>query len=269
MERSRKFARWLALPSIAFLACFFVAPNLLVATYSVHERDFHGQVTERLSLDGWRQASDPITLRIIARSIGVALAVTAVCLALSYPSAMAIARLSPAARHLAVACIAFPLITSMLLRIYGWMNLLPLGWRGGTLSVAGVMAINYLPFMLLPLLRAWERLDVVFEHAAADLGATTWQTFWRVVWPVTRPGMWAGCALVFIPVSGEYLVPHFVGEGKVTLVGTLIAQQFMELRNWPYAAACAVWLLGIVLVPMIVSLLNREIGGARSGDLPR
>jgi ABC-type spermidine/putrescine transport system permease subunit I len=81
--------------------------------------------------------------------------------------------------------------------------------------------------------------------------------------------MWAGCALVFIPVSGEYLVPHFVGEGKVTLVGTLIAQQFMELRNWPYAAACAVWLLGIVLVPMIVSLLNREIGGARSGDLPR
>jgi spermidine/putrescine transport system permease protein len=259
MVRSHKITPWLALPPLAYLFVFFIVPTAIVASYSFHERDFHGQVTERLSMDGWRQACDAITLRIIARSIGVAFLVTAICLVLSYPSAMALARMPAAWRQAAVACITFPLVTSLLLRIYGWMNLLPLPWRGQLVSVAAVMAINYLPFMLLPLLRAWERVDVVLEQAAADLGATPWQTFWRVIWPVTRPGMWAGCALVFIPVSGEYLVPHFVGEGKVIVIGTLIVQQFMERRNWPYAAACAMWLMGIVLVPMAISIVNRDI----------
>jgi spermidine/putrescine transport system permease protein len=237
---------------------FFIVPMAIVASYSFHERDFYGQVTQRLSLDGWRQAFDEITLRVIARSIGLAFCVTVTCLLLSYPSAVALARMPELWRHAALALVTFPLVTSLLLRIYGWMNLLPLSWRGNLWSVAMVLAVNYLPFMLLPLLRAWERADVVFEHAAADLGATPWQTFWRVVWPITRPGMWAGCALVFIPVSGEYLVPHFVGEGKVMVVGTLIVQQFMERRNWPYAAACALWLLAIVLAPLIGSLWVRE-----------
>jgi ABC-type spermidine/putrescine transport system permease subunit I len=238
---------------------FFVAPTGLVASYSFYERDFHGQVTESLSLGGWRQATDRVTFKILSRSLGLSLAVTAICVLLSYPSTMGLARLPAGWRQAAVALITFPLVTSLLLRIYGWMNLLPFSWRGQLSAVALVMAVNYLPFMLLPLLRAWERLDVVLEQAAADLGATPWQTFWRVIWPVTRPGMWAGCALVFIPVSGEYLVPHFIGEGKVNVIGTLIVQQFMERRNWPYAAACAVWLLVIVLLPVIASIANRDV----------
>jgi spermidine/putrescine transport system permease protein len=256
--RLQSFTSWLAIPSVAYLAAFFVVPTAIVVSYSFHQRDFHGQVTEQLSLDGWRQACEIGTLRILGRSIVVAMAVTAICLVLAYPSASALARMPSAWRQAAVACVTFPLVTSLLLRTYGWMNLLPLAWRGHLISVAAVMAVNYLPFMLLPLLRAWERADVVLEHAAADLGATPWQTFWRVIWPVTRPGMWAGCALVFIPVSGEYLVPHFVGEGKVIVIGTLIVQQFMDQRNWPYAAACSAWLLGIVLAPIVVSLATRE-----------
>jgi spermidine/putrescine transport system permease protein len=258
MRRVHSITAWLAWPPLAYLVIFFVVPTAIVASYSFHERDYHGQVTERLSIEGWRQACDVITLRIFARSIGVAFTVAAICLILSYPSAMVLARMPVFWRQAAIALVTFPLVTSLLLRIYGWMNLLPLSWRGQLWSVAGVMAVNYLPFMLLPLLRAWERADVVLEHAAADLGATPWQTFWRVIFPVTRPGMWAGCALVFIPVCGEYLVPHFVGEGRVIVVGTLIVQQFMERRNWPYAAACAVWLLAIVLVPVVGSMMSRE-----------
>src|SRR5581483_6746707 len=138
-----------------------------------------------------------------------------------------------------------PLITSLLLRVYGWINLLPLSWRGNVGSVALVMTMNYLPFMVLPLLRALERLDAGLLEAALDLGATPAQAFWRVTWPLTRPGVVAGCALVFIPSAGEYLVPHFIGEGKVHVLGTLIVQQFMERRNWPYAAAAAACLLAI------------------------
>jgi ABC-type spermidine/putrescine transport system permease subunit I len=111
--------------------------------------------------------------------------------------------------------------------------------------------------MVLPLLRAFERAEANLVHAAMDLGATPWQAFWRVTWPITRPGMWAGCALVFIPASGEYLVPHFIGEGKVTVIGKLIIHEFMGNRNWPYAAACAVWLVAIVLVPILFSLFSR------------
>lgn len=257
MHAPRRISTWLAWLPLGYLAVFLLIPMAEVARYSVHERDYHGQVTEQLSLDGWRQAADPITLRVLVRSIVLAGAVTGLCLLLSYPSAMALARLPVFWRHGAIALVTFPMVTSGLLRIYGWINLLPLSWRGNIVSVAAVLAVNYLPFMLLPLLRAWERADVVLEHAAADLGATPWQTFWRVLWPVTRPGMWAGSALVFIPVSGEYLVPHFVGEGKVSVIGTLIVQQFMERRNWPYAAACAVWLLAIVLVPIVLSMVQK------------
>ena len=112
-----------------------------------------------------------------------------------------------------------------------------------------MLACNYLPFMLLPLLKAYERADRSLVLAALDLGATPWQAFWRVTFPITLPGAISGAALVFIPVSGEYLIPHFIGDGKVSVVGTLVMEWF-DQRHWPYAAACATWLAAIVLVPI-------------------
>ena len=251
-------SRWFAWPPLLYLAVFFLVPVGIVTSYSVFERDFYGQVVHRFSLDGWRQATSAITLKILTRSLVIAFAVTFLCLAVGYPCAMTIARLTGPLRQLLNLLITFPLVTAQLLRIYGWLNLLPLEWRGTMWCVSLVLAGNYLPFMLLPLVRSFERADPNLLHAAMDLGATPWQAFWRVTVPVTRPGMWAGCALVFIPVSGEYLVPHFVGEGKVMVLGTLIVQQFMERRNWPYASAAAIWLLAVVAVPVIVSLASRQ-----------
>jgi ABC-type spermidine/putrescine transport system permease subunit I len=150
------------------------------------------------------------------------------------------------------------MVTSLLLRTYGWLNLLPLAWRGTTLSVGLVLACNYLPFMLLPLLKAYERADRTLVLAALDLGATPWQAFWRVTFPITLPGAVSGAALVFIPVSGEYLIPHFIGDGKVSVVGTLVMEWF-DRRHWPYAAACATWLAAIVLVPLVTSLVWRTV----------
>jgi spermidine/putrescine transport system permease protein len=249
--------RWLAWPPLAYLVVFFLVPMALVVRYSVLERDFYGDVKPAWSAEGWRQATSPATLTILGRSLGLAAAVTGICLLVGYPCAASLARLGPRGRQFTVVLVGFPLVTSLLLRIYGWMNLLPLEWRGTLWCVALVMSANYLPFMVLPLLRAWERLDPNLPQAAMDLGATPWQTFWRVSWPLTRPGMWAGCALVFIPAAGEYLVPHFIGEGKVLVLGTLIVQQFMERRNWPYASAAAIWLLLLVTVPLVIAALRR------------
>jgi spermidine/putrescine transport system permease protein len=244
--------RLLAWPALLFLVAFFLVPAGMVIGYSILERDFYGQVHLHLSLDGWRQAIEPATLKVLCRSIGLALTVTVACLGLGYPCALALAKVKQPWRAYWAVLISFPLVTSLLLRIYGWMNLLPLESRGTMSTVVLVMTVNYLPFMLLPLIRAVEEMDSNLTDAALDLGATSWQAFRLVTWPITRPGAWAGCALVFIPATGDYLVPHFIGEGRFNVLGLLIVQQFMERRNWPYAAASSVWLLATVCVPLLI-----------------
>ncbi|MEQ8788283.1 MAG: ABC transporter permease [Pirellulaceae bacterium] len=269
MSRSRG-TPWLASPALLYLVVFSVLPTALIVGYSFCERDFYADVKAAFSLEAWRQATDLITLKTLGRSLLLAASVTAIDLLLAYPCVLALARMDRSLRGMFVVLISFPLVTSLLLRIYGWMNLLPLEWRGTLPSVALVMAVNYLPFMVLPLLRAFERLESGVVAAALDLGATPWQAFWRVTWPLTRSGMWAGCALVFIPATGEYLVPRFIGEGHVNVLGTVIVQEFMERRNWPYAAACAVWLMAIVLAPLLGSLVaasrSASIGAARDRE---
>jgi ABC-type spermidine/putrescine transport system permease subunit I len=245
---------WLALPAVLYLAVLFVGPTAIVLGYSFCRRDFSGGVIPEFSTGAWRMATDAITLRILARTVLLAAGVTAANLLLAYPCAAALSRMPEQRRSLLVMAISFPLITSLLLRTYGWLNLLPLAWRGTLSSVGLVLACNYLPFMLLPLVRAYERADRTLVWAALDLGATPWQAFWRVTFPITLRGAAAGAALVFIPVSGEYLIPHFIGEGKVSVVGTLVMEWF-DRRHWPYAAACATWLAAIVLLPMAASLV--------------
>lgn len=251
--------KWLAWPPLVFLALFFVLPAGMVAAYSLLERDFYGNVQPRLSMHGWQEATSPITLTVLGRSITLALGVTAACLVLGYPCALALAKVNQPWRGYWAMLVSFPLVTSLLLRIYGWMNLLPVDWRGTIWTVGFVMTMNYLPFMLLPLLRSIESIDAHLPDAAMDLGATWWQTFRLVILPLTRPGVLAGSALVFIPATGDYLVPHFIGDGRLNVLGILIVQQFMERRNWPYAAAASLWLLAIVCAPLLLWLAARRL----------
>ena len=259
MTRPRE--AWLAFPAIIYLAVLFLGPTSIVFAYSMLARDFAGGVEPRLSWKAWQMATDAITLRILARTVLLAAGVTAANLLIAYPCAAALARMPSRRRAFFVLVLSFPLVTSLLLRTYGWMNVLPLEWRGTLPGVGLVLACNYLPFMLLPLLKSYERADRTLVLAALDLGATPWQAFWRVTFPITLPGAVAGAALVFISASGEYLIPHFIGDGKVSLIGPLVMEWF-EHRHWPYAAASAMWLAAIVLVPMAASLLwsGREAG---------
>jgi len=266
-----KLAGWPACLPLAYLTVLCLLPTGLILCYSLLRRDFYGHVIAEFSLAGWRQMLSPGSLRILVRTLSLALGVTVTCLLISFPCALTLAKTRDGLRQGLILLIVFPMATSLLLRVYGWMNLLPSPWRGTSWAVGLVMVVNYLPFMLLPLLRAVERMDRDLECAAMDLGATPWQTFWLVIWPVTRPGVWAGCALVFIPAVGEYMAPHFIGAGKCSVLGTLITQQFMERRNWPFAAAAAMLLLGLILVPATVFFLNparvaaRTVAGGKEG----
>jgi spermidine/putrescine transport system permease protein len=245
---------WLAVPAVLYLTLMFAFPTSIVLAYSFMKRDFSGGVLPEFSWTAWRMATDAITLRILGRTALLAAGVTAANLLVAYPCAAALVRMPRERRALLVLAIGFPMVTSLLLRTYGWLNMLPLPWRGMVWSVGLVLTCNYLPFMLLPLLKAYERADRTLVLAALDLGATPWQAFWRVTFPITLPGAVSGAALVFIPVSGEYLIPHLIGEGKVSVVGTLVMEWF-DRRHWPYAAACATWLAAIVLVPLAASLI--------------
>jgi spermidine/putrescine transport system permease protein len=247
---------WLAAPAVVYLALLFVVPVGVVLAYSFCQRSLYGGVEREFSWQAWRMATDEITLRIVGRTVLLALGVTLANLLLAYPCAAALARMPPAERRWLVLVISFPLLTSLLLRTYGWMNVLPLTLRGTLAGVGLVLTFNYLPFMLLPLLKAYERADQTLVAAALDLGATPWQAFWRVTFPITLRGAISGAALVFIPTSGEYLIPHFIGDGQVSVVGTVVLEWFGH-RHWPYAAACATWLAAIVLAPLVVALVRK------------
>ncbi len=129
------------------------------------------------------------------------------------------------------------------------------------------MAANYLPFMLLPIVRSLEGIDPTLEDAAMDLGATPLKTMWLITIPLSLPGVIAGAALVFVPALGEYLVPHFLGNGKVTVLGTQIVYEFMERRNWPFSSALACTMLLLILLAVGLSYLtrtSRQFGEDRS-----
>jgi ABC-type spermidine/putrescine transport system permease subunit I len=250
---------WLAAPAVAYLTILFVGPAATVLTYSACQRDVYGGVRPALSSEAWQMATDPITRQVIGRTVLLAASVTLLTMIVAYPCAATMARLPRKERALLLLAISFPLVTSLLLRTYGWMNLLPLTWRGTLPAVGLVLVCNYLPFMLLPLVKAYERADQTLVHAAMDLGASPLGAFWRVTLPITLPAAASGAALVFIPVSGEYLIPHFLGDGKVNVLGTLVMEWFGH-RHWPYAAACATWLATIVLLPIIASLIWKSRG---------
>lgn len=240
-----------AWPPLLFLAVVFVVPLAMVVACSVMARDFPAGVRAAVSLEGWRQATDAHTLRIVGSTIVIAALVTTVTACVGFLAAHALWRLPRRSRHIVTAILVFPLVTSLLLRIYGWMNLLPFQCRGTWLAVVGVMAVTYLPFTILPILRSLERVDPTLLEAAADLGATRFQALVHVVVPLAVPGIVAGSVLVFVPACGDYLIPHFIGNGKISVLGTLVVHEFMERRNWPYASAASMWLLAIVVLGLV------------------
>lgn len=260
MPKRRKSTGWGVLPiPLGYLLALVVIPNLLIVVISFSTRDFSGGVLPQFSIKAWQEAFSLANLRILVRSVLLAAGVTAGCLAVAYPAALALMQCSTRQRRILLLLIAFPMFVSLLLRIYGWTNVLPSTWRGNICVVGFIMAINYLPFMLLPVVRTLESIDPNLEKAALDLGATPWKVLWLVTLPLSLPGVLAGSALVFIPSLGEYLVPHFIGNGKVTVLGTQVVHEFMDRRDWPFSSALACLLLLLVLLSAFAKQFTRVL----------
>jgi spermidine/putrescine transport system permease protein len=277
MQARARLRRWLVSgPPVLYLLIFFAAPALIMVLASFRTPgDFGGlaPLVEDgrldLNLDSYsRFFTESVYAQIFVKSVWYALLTTLFCLLLAYPLAALIARSAKKHRDLLLLLVILPFWSNFLIRIYAWMIILGpnaalaktvngvLGWFGhepvpllfSSFAVLVCLVYVHLPFMVLPLYANLEKHDQALLDAAQDLGAGAWQRFWRITFPLSLPGVYAGAALVFIPALGIFAIPDILGGPEDSLIGNVIKQQFLETRDWPFGSVLSIVLTVAALV---------------------
>jgi putrescine transport system permease protein len=266
-----------------WLLVFFLIPFLIVLGISFGTRTptappfGYGGENPVVNLEGYaRLFQDDLYIRAFATSLKNAALATGLCLALGYPMALALTRVSKSWRSILLMLVILPFWTSFLLRVYAWMGLMgsqswfnklltevhnwivpsdmalrSIPMMNSNFAVVLVMVYTYLPFMILPLYANLEKLDLTLDEAAMDLGSRPFRVFWDVTLPQSIPGIIAGGLLVFIPAAGELVIPALVGDAASPMIGRVISDEFASSRDWPMASSVAVALLLLMVVPMM------------------
>ncbi len=270
---------FLLLPTLLLLGVFFCIPVLLMFGVSLASRGLYGGIEWTLNFENYLRLADPLYWNIYGRSLFLAGATTVVCLAVGFPLAYVMARSSPRMQNILLLLVMIPFWTNFLVRTYAWIFLLrtegffnsvlmhlrildaPLDllYTNGAVFIG--LVYGYLPFMILPLYVAIERISPSFEEAALDLYASGLSVFWHVVIPLARPGIVAGCILVFIPSVGAFITPHLLGGGQSMMLGTLIQHEFLVVRDWPFGSAISFVLMLLVVVVGIPMFTRRKFWG--------
>ena len=225
--------------------------------------------------------SDALYVKTYISSIKYALLTTLICLAIGYPFAYFMARAPKHIQPTLLMLIMLPFWTSFLLRIYAWKTLLvsngvinnvlmslhvinaPLEMMNNSFSLTIGMVYSYLPFMILPLYANLSKLDIRYLEAAADLGASPFKAFWLITVPLSKAGIIAGSMLVFIPAMGEFVIPELLGGPDTLMIGRVLWDEFFSNNDWPMAAAVAVVMIALILIPM--AILNRAEASLEGG----
>lgn len=270
----QRFPRWvssllLVLPALLWYGVFFLAPLGQMVLISFAQRGPYGGVEPGFYLDSYQELTNPLYVNVFVATLRMALLGTFACLVIGYPLAYFLATRAGRFKTILLLLIIVPFWTSFLIRTYAWETILdPQGVLSNLLQGIGMirqplqvlyspLAIfigilyNYLPLMVFPLYVTLERMDRRLVEASKDLGAGRLATFRQVTLPLTLPGVMTGCLLVFIPLTGEYLIPTILGGSKNIFMGSLIASQFLEVRDWPFGAA-----LGVTVLLLLLLLVN-------------
>jgi spermidine/putrescine transport system permease protein len=274
LERAAERAKarrglFISLPAYVYLILFFAIPLLLVLVYSFASRSSTGlTVLEDWNIDSYGRLFSPLVLEISIRSFTLAILTTLLCLAVSYPFAYYIATRSPSIRNVLLVLVMIPFWSNFLVRTYAWRFIL--GSEGIVSQVSQAfggepvrvlftntavligLVYGFMPFMVLPLYAAIERLDWNLVEAARDLYANGWTAFRKVTLPLSMPGVIAGSILVFIPALGAYVTPAILGGGRTTLLGDYIVSQFLTARNWPFGSALSFAVMFVMLIATVV-----------------
>ena len=273
--QKRRRGLLLALPAYAYLLIFFATPLLIVFVYSLATRNrFGGTDLSGWNLDSYRGLGDQLVRDVLVRSIVLAVITTVLCLVIAYPFAYWMSTRSDTVRNLMLVFVMIPFWTNFLVRNFAWRVILGReGPLNSALDVVGAgpadllftqgavvlgLVYGFLPFMILPLYANIEKLDMSLLEAAADLGAKPFKTFLTVTLPLTIPGIIAGSLLVFIPATGEYVIPDLLGGGNSLMIGKLLYSEFNNNHDWPVASAVAVILLLILIIPIVLFQRNEQ-----------
>jgi spermidine/putrescine transport system permease protein len=290
--RASRLARWVVTaPPLVYLLVFFAAPTLIMVLASFRTPGEFGGLAPLvdeaghvdLNLESWtRFFTDSIYLQIFVKSFWYALVTTLCCLLLAYPLASLIARSPRRYRDLLLLLVILPFWSNFLIRVYAWMIILGpnAGFARAVNGVLGVFGAGpvpllfsafavlvclvyvHLPFMVLPLYANLEKHDPALLDAARDLGANAWQRFWRVTFPLSLPGVYAGAALVFIPAFGIFAIPDILGGPDDSLIGNVIKQQFLETRDWPFGSVLSIVLtVAALALAGLAALVGRRGAG--------
>jgi spermidine/putrescine transport system permease protein len=283
VDRRATAARWLLLsPAVAVVSIIGVAPMAIILVYSFLRPGYYGGVEWTFNFENYIQflftrdlfdetlSFDPAYLAIFGRSALQAGFATFASLLLGFPTAYYIATRHPRWRNMLAFLITIPFWTNLLIRTYAMLLLLrddglinslllatgvikhPLQMVYTDFAIAVGLVYTYLPFMVLPIYAAIERLDFRLVEAGFDLYATRAQVLRRIIIPIARPGIIAGSLLVFIPSLGTYITAVLLGGGRKLMIGNLIANQFGESRNWPLGSALTVILLACVVAALLI-----------------
>ncbi len=258
-----------------WMLLFVLVPNLLVIVTSFLRRDDVHFIRWEVTLDNYLRLFSPDYAAVFAHSFYMALVTTVLCLLIGYPFAYLVSRYRAAMKPYLIFLVIVPFWTNSLVRTYamklliatnGLVNqaLLALGWIDEPLRmlytegavIAGLVYV-LLPFMILPLYAIFEQLRSDLLEASADLGAGRWQTFYRVVLPLTMPGIIAGSLLVLLPAVGMFYVADVLGGAKNLLIGNIVKNQFLDARDWPFGAAASLLLtlaMGVLLYAYYLSV---------------
>jgi len=276
-----------------WLAFFFLVPFFIVLKISFSEAQLamppyaplwevadDGAVTVTATTDNYAfLREDPFYTDAYLKALETAFVSTLLALLIGYPMAYGIARARQPWRNTMLMLVILPFWTSFLIRVYAWKVLLQgNGPLNALLLSTGVIdapleilytdfaiylgiVYSYLPFMVLPLYAALERLDTTLDEAAADLGAPPWKVFLAITLPLSAPGIIAGCGLVFIPAVGEFVIPELLGGPDAAMIGRVLWNEFFANRDWPVASAVAVAMLLALVVPIMFFQRYQSRGG--------
>lgn len=254
-------------PSLIWMIALLIIPLILIVITSFGRRDADGNVIYTFTLDNYIRlggystdcGTDPspcfnsLYIDILTRSVGLALATTIAVIVLGYPLAYFVARAPVKRRNTLLFMILIPLWTNFVIRVYAWIRILrAFDMLFTPQAVLVGMVYEFLPFMILPMYTSLEKIDPSLYEAAADLGANSLRTFFRVTLPLSLPGVVAGTILVFVPVMGTFVVSDILGGKQFVLVGNLIQRQFLDARDPTFGAASSIILMIMTLIVMVI-----------------
>lgn len=249
-------------PYLVWTVIFIVVPLLLIVWYGLTDKEGH------FTFNNIAQMGTPERMKALGLALLLSLIATAICLVMAYPLAMILSKMKSGATGFIVTIFIIPMWMNSLLRILAWQTLLE---RNGVINqifrflhlpqqhlintpwaILLGMVYDFLPFMLLPIYNAVTKLDENVINAAYDLGANRFQTFWKVIVPLTMPGIISGITMVFVPALTTFVISDFLGGSKVLLIGNVIEQQFTQVGDWNVGSGLSLVLMVFILISMAI-----------------